>query len=218
MRRCFVLVSVLVSASASVWACTEATDGLIPNLDASTSSPAAPSGVDDSGSGEEAPKDAGRVDAQTSSTGAILINEVSSGGEWIELANSGDQSVDISAWKVADSDKGTGAPKLSEAVVFPPRTALGPKEYGIVQAGGVDGGKACPAGEAAFCFHAEFGISKKNGENLYLLDDGDEVVGTVVYPADAAANTAEAWARIPDRDPKGIFVHAPPSPGAANAK
>lgn len=220
MRRSFLFCSALLFAAATIWACTEATDGLIPNLDASTASPGDTPDGDAPGNGpdEESPKDASRVDAQTSSSGSVLINEVSSDGEWVELANSGTKSVDISGWKVADSDKDTGGPKLAEAAVFPAGTKLGPKAYGIVQAGGVDGGKTCPEGEAAFCLHAEFGISKKNGENLYLVDQNDAVVGTVVYPPDAAANTAEAWARIPDRDPKGTFEHAAPTPGGENAE
>lgn len=215
MRRWFIA---LVIAATTVWACSEATDGLIPMLDASASMPTDTPDADDSASGDkDSGKSTERVDASTSSTGTILLNEVSSDKEWIELTNSGSKSVDISGWQVADSDKDTGGPKLEEAVTFPAGTTLGPHEYGLVQAAGVgDAGKNCPDGDHAFCVHAEFGISKKSGENLYLLAKDGGVVGTVVYPPDASMNTDQSWSRIPDGDPKGTFELAAPTPGAAN--
>ena len=212
MRRTFLGCLAL---GAGVYACSEATDGLLPYDVVIT--PAA--AVDASAApGEEgkAPSDPVRTfDAQTVTTGVVVLNELSAGDEWIELVNAGNAEVDVSGWQVADRDKDTGQPKRADAVTFPPGTKLGPSAYGIVKGGGVDSGDPCPGGGHAFCLHAEFGISNKNGETLYLIDTTGTVVGTAVYPP-AAADAGESWARLPSGDPTGTFQNTVPTPGAPN--
>lgn len=214
-RSVFVALSLVLVGSASVAssACSEATDGVVP-----PGSPGAGEGgaVDDAGA---APTDGGG-NADTNPpliTGdsSVLINEIAASEEWIELVSSGTSAVDVSGFRVADTDK-NGGPKLDEAVTLPPGTILSPKAYLIVQGGGLDGGgKPCPDGGQSYCFNAEFGISNKNGETLYLIDGANAVVGTAVYPPQAAAS-GETWARLPSGDPSGVFGKALPTPGAVN--
>ncbi len=201
---------VLVIASFAVWACSEATDGLVPPA------PYDAGVIEDSsspGSGE--PEEKEGFDATTRSSSPVLINEISGGGEWIELVNSSPTTTDLSGWKVADRDKDTGEPKLDDALTFPAGTKLAASAYGMVQGGGIDGGKSCPKGGQSFCFNAEFGISRKNGETLFLVASDGGIVGTVAYPADASAGD-DTYGRIPNGDPNGTFQVTPATPGAPN--
>ena len=198
--------------AAGIYACSEATDGL-PLYDVIITS-------NDGGAtkpGDDEP--AKPFDAQTVSTGVVLLNEIGAKDEWIEVVNSGTADVDVGGWIVSDRDKDTGEPKLEDAVTFPEGTHLAPNTYLLVKAGGVDGGKPCPAsrGPSPACFHAEFGISNKNGETIFLLAGDGGVQGTAVYPPDAANGPAISWSRLPSGDPTGEFVLARATPGTANA-
>jgi hypothetical protein len=148
----------------------------------------------------------------------VLINEISGGDEWVELVNSGDAGESLVGFKLADRDKTTGEPKLSEAITFPASTDLAPGAYLLVRGGGVgDAGKPCPDGGQAYCFNAVFGISNKNGETLFLLQPDGGVVGKVVYPPDASAGSM-SYARIPNADPNGAFKTVAETPGAPNVE
>lgn len=212
MRRILV---VLLMLSASAYACSESTDGIIPDGGLAA-------GDDDGGGGgggetSNTPgKDGGTPlpDGDIAKS-VVLINEVSGGDEWIELVNSGAAPADIAGYAVADRDKDTGGPKLSEAVTFPSGTVLSPRAYLVVRGGGLDGGKPCPDGGQAHCFNAEFGISNKNGETIFLLDDKKAIVGTVVYPADGGGGGG-SWGRLPSGDPAGTFQPTKETPGASN--
>ncbi len=211
---------VLASCVASAYACTEATDGLVP--DAGSGADAAAVGADATDDGL-APEAGGRADAAalfdatTSSSSQVILNEVSAKDEWIELVNAGTSAIDVSGYAVADRDKDTGGPKLSDAVTLPPGTILSPRSYVVVQGGGLDdGGKPCPVGPWSYCYNAEFGISNKNGETLFFLAPDGGVVGTVVYPPDAASGGGDTYGRIPSGDPAGVFVLTESTPGAAN--
>lgn len=167
--------------------------------------------------------DAARADADAAfdagenfTTSVLLINEISGGDEWIELVNSSAATFDASGFVLADRDKETGEPKLSEAVTFPSGTALEPGAYLLVRGGGLgDAAKACPGPDAGVCFHAEFGISNKNGESLFLLDPGATVVGKVVYPPNASQGSF-SYSRVPNADPNAAFATVKETPGAAN--
>lgn len=163
------------------------------------------------------PKDSGRFDAGTNVTASsILINEVSGGDEWVELVNIGLAAEDIGGLRLADRDKTTGEPKLSEAVTFPASTLVAKGGYVLVRGGGTgDAGKACPDGGQSHCFNAEFGISNKSGETLFLLAADGGTLGKVVYPPDAASG-GRTYARIPSGDPDASFQNAPATPGAPN--
>lgn len=219
MRRLFtfsrmgaLLVFTMGFAGLLTFACSEATDGLVPPGDSglSGSTDASPSS-----SPEASDHPSSKSDAASTSTSRVLINEISGSKEWIEIVNAGASNVELGGWTVADRDKATGGPKLSEAVTFPPGTELAANAYGMVLGGGLDAGKACPNGGQTFCIHAEFGISTKSGETIYLLEGDGAVVDSVVYPPDASA-PGETWGRIPNADPNGHFEPIPATPGAAN--
>lgn len=217
MRRLFVLAGVF---SLSIWACSEATDGLVPDPDAGIGASSGSSGApaaEDEEEGGEGKKDSATptFDATTASASQLLLNEIAPGDEWIELVNSGTKAIDVSGWSVADRDKTSGEPKLEDAVTFPSGTKLPASGYIVVQGGGVDGGKPCPDGAQAYCFNAEFGISRKAGETIFLLAKDGGVVGTAVFPADAAAGD-DSWGRIPSGDPEGAFELNQATPGAEN--
>ncbi|MBK6463654.1 MAG: lamin tail domain-containing protein [Myxococcales bacterium] len=166
----------------------------------------------------DAARDTGvAFDAGTNlSAAAILINEISGGDEWVELVNSGAAAEDLGGLRLADRDKATGEPKLAEAVTFPPATVLARGEYLLVRGGGAgDGGRACPDGGQRHCFNAEFGISNKSGETLFLLAADGGTLGKVVYPPDASSGS-RSYARIPSGEPDASFQNAPETPGAPN--
>lgn len=211
--RILVLASLLVPALAALLtsSCSESTDGVVPTAEGGTLDGSAHDGATG-----VAPDGAALTDGATVTLSSVLLNEIAADEEWIELAASRTAAVDISGFKVADSEKDGGGPKVDEAATFPPGTILSPKSYVIVQAGGLDGGgKACPDGGQSYCVKAEFGISNKNGETLYLLDDKGAVVGSAIYPP-KAAGAGETWGRVPNADPKGTFAATVPTPGAAN--
>lgn len=218
MNRITTLTSALVLSSALVWACSEATDGL--PADAPSPEAAADSGVVDPTvePAEDAAKAGPERDAAdqvtiTSDSG-LLINEISGGDEWIELVNAGTSALDVSGYRVADLAKAGGA-KLEEAVTLANGTILSPKAYLLVRGGGLDAGKGCPDGGQSYCVIAEFGISNKNGDTIFVLDDKGATVGQVPYPP-AAAGAGESWSRLPSGDPSGAFAKAKETPGAAN--
>ncbi len=209
-----VLVSVwITSASITSISCSESTDGVVPDA-ATTAPPVAEGGAVEAG---DSPADAAtKSDAPIVTASPALLNEISPSDEWVELVGTGSSAIDVSGFRVADSEKDGGGPKLSDAVKFPSGTILSPKAYLIVKGGGLDGGgKPCPDGGQSYCFNAEFGISSKNGETIYLLDDKDAVVGTVVYPPNGVPSS-DSWGRIPSGDPKGTFVATVPTPGLVN--
>ncbi len=212
MRRLFVLVTL---ASIAVYACSESTDGAVPDASSGQTDGGAASSADGSTAqpGSDAKAPLPDQDA-TISASAVLINEISGGDEWVELVNSGSAAADISGWTLADRDKNDGGPKLSEAVTFPAGTILSPKAYALVRGGGLDAGKTCPDGGQAYCFNAEFGISNKNGEVLFLVDKS-AIVGQVVYPPDASSGSG-TWCRLPNADKNGAFGPCTETPGAPN--
>lgn len=212
--RTVVFVS-LLAASAAAYACSESTEGVVPPSEAertgdgSTPSPSPTNGVTPSNPVPSA--DGGQV-----TTAGVLINEIDADDDWIELLNPGSTPVDISGFMLADSEKDGGAPKPSEGVLFPSGTVLAPGAYLLVQAGGLeDGGVPCPGDGVATCFNAEFGISHKDGETVYLLDATGGVAGSVVYPPSAAVAGA-SWSRLPSGDPSAAFASGKRTPGAAN--
>ncbi len=207
-RRRLWRLAAIVSFSVAVGAaCSEATDGLVPPPIEGASD----ASVEGSSSSSSSSSSGSTADANT----VVLINEISGDKEWVELVNSGGDAVDVSGWKIADRDKTTGGPKLSEAAELPAGTTLPSGAYGLVLGGGLDAGKDCPSGGQVFCAHAEFGISTKNGETIFLLDGAERVLGSVVFPPDASGPD-QSWSRRPNADPNGAFSLAPATPGAPN--
>ncbi|HEX3852387.1 MAG TPA: hypothetical protein VHW01_15565, partial [Polyangiaceae bacterium] len=51
---------------------------------------------------------------------SITFNEINAAGdEWLELYNSGSSDFDIGSYAVADTDKDTGAARVTKAMRFP---------------------------------------------------------------------------------------------------
>ena len=212
-RKIIVVTALALVASASLvsLSCAESTDGVTPVVaDASS-----PDGTTVS-PGPTANDGAAAPDSPMVTASSVLINELSPTAEWVELVSTGSTALDVSGFRVADSEKDGGGPKLKDAVTFPDGTIMSPKTYLIVQGGGLDGGgKHCPDGGQSYCFNAEFGVSNKSGETLYLLDKGGAVVGTAVYPA-MGAPSGDTWGRVPSGDPSGKFEPTASTPGATN--
>lgn len=211
-RKVFAITAItafLASAALAVISCAESTDGATPPTPGPTTADGAPAV-------QPAPGDAAaRPDTATVTASDAILNEISASGEWIEVVSTGTSAVDISGFRVADMAK-DGGPKLSESVLFPAGTVLSPKAYLLVQGGGLDGGgKPCPDGGQSYCFNAEFGISNKNGDEIYLLDVAGTVVGKAAYPP-AAVDAGESWGRLPSGDPAGTFQKTLATPGATN--
>lgn len=204
-------------AIAGIYACSEATDGLVGYDILYTPKTADGAAEPSDGTPTETEKPPKQLDAATVSTGPVLLNEIGVKDEWVEVVNAGNAEVDVSGWQIADRDKDTGEPKLADAVTFPDGTKLPPSGYLLVKAGGVDGGKPCPEG-ATPCLHAEFGISNKNGETIFLIASDAGVQGTAVYPPDAANGDGISWGRLPSGDPKGEFELTRATPAAPNEK
>jgi hypothetical protein len=218
-RRLFVLTAPLVATLvAALVACSEATDGLDLGGPLGASRTDAQDGGGESARGDGEAQDGSTSqarDATTVSRSAIVINEISAGGEWIELVNAGASAVDLSGWKVADREKDTGGPKLAEAVTFDPGTVLSPRAYVVVKGGGLDAGKPCPEGPQSYCVLADFGISSKNGETMFLLWPDAGIAGEVVLPpSDAGKDTT--YSRVPSGVPDAGFQARPATPGAKN--
>lgn len=213
-RRIVVVVTavVIVSTAYASFSCSESTDGATPGP-----SSVAAEGGPTTAEGGAGPTDSGvAADVPIVTLSPVLLNEISATKEWVELVSTGATATDVSGYRVADSEKEGGAPKLSDAVTFPAGTVLSPKSYLIVQGGGLDGGGVpCPDGGQSYCFNAQFGVSNKSGETIYLLDSAGGVVGTATYPP-KAVDAGSSWGRIPSGDPKGTFQANVPTPGAVN--
>ena len=221
MRTRISFFALVLGCAAVAYACSESTDGVVPDGGSSGSpDPSGDGGGSSSDGSTNSPSDSSTTGNDTGppiTASAVVLNEISGDDEWGELVNGGTTAVDVSGFKVADSEKDGGAPKLDEAVTLPAGTILSPKSYAIVKGGGFDAGvgKKCPDGGQSFCFNAEFGISNKNGETIYLVDTTGKVVGSAVYPPNAAPS-GETWGRIPSGAPDGVFVLNVATPGAAN--
>lgn len=216
--HCALAACALAFAASALGACSESTDGITDAgplaADGSSADATSSGGNGDTGGGGSS--SGGLFDA-ASGTSPILINEISGGDEWVEIVNASSAAIDVSGWKIADRDKTTGGPKLSEAATIPNGTSLAAGAFGMVRGGGLDAGKDCPAGGQAFCLHAEFGISKKNGETIYLIGADGGVFGSVEYPATDASTSGSTWCRIPNAAPTGHFENCPETPGAPNS-
>lgn len=215
--RLVALIGIASSSAALILlSCSEATDGLVPpnRVESEAGGESSAASSTSSTSSSSGSSGANR-DATTTSSSPILLNEIAGDKEWIEIVNSGSQAIDLSGWRVADVNKDTGEPKLEEAATIPNGTSLAASDYGMILGGGLDAGKSCPTGGQKFCVLAEFGISTKNGETIFLVDKSGAVVGQVVYPPDAAAPD-RSWSRLPNADPQGTFRLTTATPGGPN--
>ncbi len=221
LRMSLWLAPLSVSLAALAYACSTA--DIAPTADAGAADTAALDAARDAVVPPDATRDAALPDTAPGfdaggnvSASNVLINEISGGDEWVELVNSGPGPEDIGGLRLADRDKVTGEPKLVDAITFPPATTLAKGAYVVVRGGGTgDAGKPCPDGGQSHCFNAEFGISTKNGETLFLLAPDGGTLGQVVFPPDGSTPEM-SYSRIPSGVPDAAFRLAPNSPGAPN--
>jgi hypothetical protein len=149
----------------------------------------------------------------------VAINEISAkGSDWIELANAGTTSVDISGNGLCDSDD-LGACNLVGAIRFPAGTTLAPGERVLIvldkeSDAGVGPFTDClPTGGPATCFYAPWKVSASKGEKVHYITADNFPINEAEYPMDAVPS-GQSWGRIPDLT--GNFAANKPTPGAAN--
>ena len=155
---------------------------------------------------------------------SIAINEMSAAGvEWLELYNASTGELDVSSYAIADTDKTTGAARVSKAMRFPNGTKIAAGGFLLVllnksnSTPGPYAADACLPGVAAGCFYALFSISESRGEAVHVLAPDNSEISSTVYPADLAfeAGTGLTACRIPDGT--GDLTTCTATPGAANA-
>jgi hypothetical protein len=108
---------------------------------------------------------------------ANLADEEGEFDDWVELHNSGSETVDLSDWGIGD-----GIAADEDPWRFPTGTELEPGDFLLLWTDDDDG-----QGDN----HTNFKLSSE-GETLTLLNDADEVVDEVAFPA---LEADESWAR-----------------------
>ncbi|NEO65236.1 MAG: choice-of-anchor E domain-containing protein, partial [Moorea sp. SIO4G2] len=138
--------------------------------------------------------------------GNIVINEVlyaqtgrsaEANDEFIELYNSSDNAVDISNWRLADSNlifnstDNTGnitGDAANPAYIFPNNTTLQPGEYAVIWIG--NNTSDHQAADAAFQdWLGNAGKLNNAGEDIWLYDDELKIVDYIAYGSNNAINT-----------------------------
>ncbi|WP_424098361.1 choice-of-anchor E domain-containing protein [Moorena producens] len=138
--------------------------------------------------------------------GNIVINEVlyaqtgtsaEANDEFIELYNSSDNAVDISNWRLADSNlifnstDNTGnitGDAANPAYIFPNNTTLQPGEYAVIWIG--NNTSDHQAADAAFQDWLGNAAKLNNaGEDIWLYDDELKIVDYIAYGSNNAINT-----------------------------
>jgi hypothetical protein len=134
-----------------------------------------------------------------SSNGHTLADEDGDHRDWIELANIGDEPVELGGYHLSDD------PEQLTRWRFPERT-LQPGEHLIVWASGKD--RARGAGE----LHSDFRIARTGEPVLLTAPDGTSVIdrlGPVAVPRDVS------YGRHPDRPTRTCYFEQP-TPGEPN--
>jgi len=140
----------------------------------------------------------------TSEVMAVVINEINynsaddfESGDWVELYNPSEESVDISNWYFSDSDQ-------SHKYFFENDKILAPGEYLVVVADAA-AFKACFPGVNNFVGETGFGLSG-SGEFIKLVDNYGEIVDSLTYddkspwPEDADGDGATLELIDPEND------------------
>ena len=154
----------------------------------------------------------------------VAFNEISAAGdEWLELYNTGKSDFDLSGYGITDTDKSTGAARVTKAMRFPNGTKLPAGGFLLVLLGksnstpGPYSADACLPGVAVGCFYALFSVSEARGEAVHLLAADNSEVSSIIYPADLAfeAGAGLSACRLPDGT--GDLTTCARTPGSANA-
>lgn len=139
--------------------------------------------------------------AGCTTTSTLVINELESTADDIEIYNDGAAAVDLSGWILTDDFTFVGYDPVMDGnkMIFAPLTSIGAKEYLVVKKG--MGQNEHP-----------FGLSA-DGDTVTLLDPNGQVVDLVTYAMDQAVTSL---CRLPD-GPDGTWTAVcTPSLGAPN--
>lgn len=211
LRGFFGGLLLLTLANVAAFGCAESTTTRPPGGETSSGS--------SSGGSSSSSTSSSSGQSSSGGTAKLVINELQTTTEdWVEIINVGDGVADLSAMGLADQDT-DGTPKLAEAVRFIEGEKLVPGEYLVVVAN-VKNPNAGPQGDClqsggpATCYQAGWGISGTNGDKIFLLSPTDEVVDSVVYPANAVLD-GQSYCRLPNG--AGDFQACTPTPGELNA-
>ena len=211
LRGFFGGLLLLTLANLAVFGCAESTTTRPPGGETSSGS--------SSGGSSSSSTSSSSGQSSSGGTAKLVINELQTTTEdWVEIINVGDGVADLSAMGLADQDT-DGTPKLAEAVRFIEGEKLVPGEYLVVVAN-VKNPNAGPQGDClqsggpATCYQAAWGISGTNGDKIFLLSPTDEIIDSVVYPANAVLD-GQSYCRLPNG--AGDFQACTPTPGELNA-
>ncbi len=145
----------------------------------------------------------------------VTLNEIAtSDGDFFELMNTSDATVDLSGFKVADLDGATNGPKLTGALTLPAGTTLAPGALLLFTEGMTAGpSTSCGSAQVTSCFTVTFGLSAGNGDSVFLVDSS----GATVMRGDAPPNAhpgMASYGRLPDGT--GSFQVTARTPGLPN--
>jgi hypothetical protein len=127
--------------------------------------------------------DAGSPPVDAGVTSGLVVNELASLDDFIELFNRGTQPVDLSGHLVAHRAPDGGVQR-ADAVAL--SGSLGADQY-LVLSGVAD------AGAMSFTFN----LSNGSGDTVFLLGSDGGVVDEVTFPPDSH-NAGESWGRRPN--------------------
>ncbi len=148
-----------------------------------------------------------------SSSAAVVISEImydlsegsDSGREWIEIWNSGSESVDISGWKFFEENTNHGVTALEGG------TILSAGGYALIVSDPAKF-KADYPGFSGILFDSSFSL-ENTSEEIALKDSGGGVVDFVTYTKEwGAAGDGTSLQKV-----GATWIAALPTPGAANA-
>ncbi len=198
----FCILPLLVSVSACSGGGSGKADTAAAEADADTDADTdADSDADaDTDADTDADSDA---DTDADSDAPVVLNELQAGDtaggpDWVELLNTGADSVDLSDWVLTDT-AATGGPALT----LPAGTALAAGARLLIWC---DDGAGTEPGP-----HAPFKLSG-TGETLTLQDAAGATVDETTFPA---LEDDTVWARSPDGGPTWTVLSTP-TPDAAN--
>jgi hypothetical protein len=131
----------------------------------------------------------------------VVINELESAVDDIEIYNAGDQPVDLSGWILTDDmvDQNYDPVADLEKLVFAPMTSLAAKKFLVVKKGNLPG-------------QHPFGLSN-DGDTVTLLEPNLSVVDQVSY---GLGEAMVSYCRLPDGPGGAWTTGCMPTLGAAN--
>lgn len=140
------------------------------------------------------------IDSTTVSD-SIVINEINyksepnfDTGDWFEIFNSGSETVNLSSWKITDSD-------TSNIFIFPDSTFLPPQEFLVLCRDTADFVSFNPSVQN-FIGEFDFGLSS-NGDEIKLYD----ILGTLVDSVKFASDSL--WSSEPNGTGKTLSLKDP---------